>query len=92
MTDTLITEAAVSAALAPLAQTLAADDYRLSCSLTEPRNVLVTVVAGPEACAECLVPKELTQRMAVERLRQLDASVPWTVAIRYPADAAETTP
>jgi hypothetical protein len=81
----------VSQALAPLARTLAADDYQLSCTRSAPHHVLVTVTAGPAACADCLVPKELTERMALQRLRALGPTAPWAVEIRYPADPAQTT-
>jgi uncharacterized protein (DUF1684 family) len=91
MTDKDIGDADVVRALAPLAQTLAADDYRMTCTRSGTRHVVMTVTAGPAACADCLVPKVLTERMAVQRLRALDPSASWTVEIRYPADAAETT-
>ncbi|MCF2531086.1 hypothetical protein [Yinghuangia soli] len=91
MTNNRIDEADITATLAPLAQTLAADDYLMTCAQPAPHHVLMTVAAGPAACADCLVPKDLTERMALQRLRTLDPSAPWTVEIRYPNDAAETT-
>ncbi|OPC84063.1 hypothetical protein B4N89_26830 [Embleya scabrispora] len=90
MTNKDISDEAVSQALAPLAQTLAADDYQLNCARSAPHHVLVTVTAGPAACADCLVPKELIERMALQRLRALGPSAPWAVEVRYPTDPAET--
>ncbi|WP_436777565.1 hypothetical protein [Yinghuangia sp. YIM S09857] len=91
MTHTDTRDADVVEALAPLAQTLAADDYQLTCARAEEHHVVVTVAAGPAACADCLVPKELTERMAVQRLRSLDSSAVWTVEIHYPGDHTEPT-
>jgi hypothetical protein len=91
MTHTDIGDADIVQALAPLAQTLAADDYQMTCTRSGTHGVVMTVTAGPAACADCLVPKDLTERMARQRLRALDPSAAWTVQIHYPADTAETT-
>lgn len=45
-------------ALDGLRQTLAADDYRLAVR-EGGSTVEVRITAGPEACAECLVPKTI---------------------------------
>ncbi|MEU0932976.1 MULTISPECIES: hypothetical protein [unclassified Embleya] len=93
MTHPDITDDAVSQALAPLARALAADDYRLTCVRPADHHVLITVDAGPSACADCLVPKDLTERMALRHLRPLAPTAGWTVEIRYPADdPTETAP
>ncbi len=83
-----ISDDTVSQALAPLAQALAADDYRLTCTRPADHHVLITVDAGPSACGDCLVPKDLTERMALRHLRGLAPTAGWTVEIRYPADDA----
>ncbi|MCF2533788.1 hypothetical protein [Yinghuangia soli] len=80
------TDDAVAAALAPLANGLAADDYRLDITRTGPYAVTLAVVAGPAACADCLVPRDITRRMAEQRLTAIRRA-PWEVDVRYPADA-----
>jgi hypothetical protein len=42
-------------AVADLRRTLAADDYALDIDRAGP-GVLVRITAGPQACADCLVP------------------------------------
>lgn len=41
-----------------IAATLAADGYQMQIAETADR-VTVTITAGPEACADCLVPENL---------------------------------
>ncbi|NUU25777.1 MAG: hypothetical protein HOV68_30370 [Streptomycetaceae bacterium] len=79
------TDDAVTAALAPLAGGLAADDYRLDIDRTGDFAVTLTVVAGPEACADCLVPQDITRRMAEQRLAGMHRA-DWRVDVRYPKD------
>jgi hypothetical protein len=45
------------AALGGLSDALAADGYLLSLSVQDADKVRVAVEAGPDACADCLVPK-----------------------------------
>ncbi|MDI2128126.1 hypothetical protein [Yinghuangia seranimata] len=80
---------ALATALAPLAAGLAADDYRLDIAHTGEFAVTLTVVAGPGACADCLVPRDITRRMAEQRLAEVRRGA-WTVDVRYPGDP--TTP
>lgn len=77
------TDAEIDAALAPLANGLAADDYRLDVARTGDFAVTLTVVAGPGACADCLVPKDITARMAEQRLAGVRRGA-WVVEVRYP--------
>jgi hypothetical protein len=51
----------------PLAQSLAADGYELKVAGNGPR-VAVTVVAGPDACEDCLVPKDLMRGILANAL------------------------
>jgi hypothetical protein len=49
-------------ALSGLRSTLEADDYRMS--VTESgSSVEVTITAGPNACADCLVPKPIMRNI-----------------------------
>jgi hypothetical protein len=49
-------------ALSGLRATLEADDYRMA--VTESgESVEVTITAGPDACADCLVPKPIMRNI-----------------------------
>lgn len=50
------------AQLDALRGSLEADDYHLSLDVTGDAASAV-ITAGPDACAECLVPKDLMRRM-----------------------------
>lgn len=77
----------VDEALRPLSQTLEADGYRLVTTITGPHAVRLDVEAGPEACADCLVPKEVFSGIAAQRLSG-SGDHPWDIELRYPADGA----
>jgi hypothetical protein len=76
---------AVEDALRPMAAILEADGYRLAVSTPQGAPVVLEVVAGPDACAECLVPKEVLASIAVDHLAR--AGLRSELEIRYPADA-----
>jgi hypothetical protein len=72
-------------ALESLGRMLAADGYELDV-VVEAGKIELRIEAGAEACAECLVPKDLLASMVVERLR--DASIdarPSDVDLHYPS-------
>jgi hypothetical protein len=74
----------VNNALAELREGLRADGYDLSVDTSRSDVVAVSVVAGPDACAECLVSKELMASM-------IEAALPGDFAgaqidLRYPTD------
>jgi hypothetical protein len=77
--------AALTAALQPLADTLAADGYRLHAS-HHGEAVRVGIEAGPEACADCLVPKPMMGAMIADTLARSGISVT-RVDLSYPGDA-----
>jgi hypothetical protein len=64
-----------------LRQTLQADDYRLDVDVQDA-GAAVTIVAGPDACEECLVPKPLMQSMLAPVLGVEPASI----SLTYPTD------
>jgi hypothetical protein len=68
-------------ALTAIRTTLAADDYHLTVASTG-EGVEVRITAGPDACADCLVPKSLMRAM----LRDALAVPEDTITLRYPAD------
>ena len=59
---------AVDAALQGFRDMLAADGYQLNWSVTEPQRVLIQIEAGPEACAECLVPLPIIEGIMTDAL------------------------
>jgi hypothetical protein len=79
------TDEAVTGALAPLAGMLAADDFHLAITRRGEAEITLTVSAGPAACPTCLVPKDITRRMAEQHLRSLEHRE-WDVEIGYPTD------
>lgn len=72
-------------ALSPLRDILAADGYLMSVSMPSPGAMLIDVTAGPEACADCLVPKDIMAGIAMDSLG--DDSGVSTIEINYPVDA-----
>jgi len=59
---------AVDAALQEFRDMLAADGYRLNWSVTGPERVLIQIEAGPEACADCLVPLPIIEGIMTDAL------------------------
>ena len=60
--------AAIEAALQRLRDTLAADGYELVWSIEQDDRIGIRVVAGPDACADCLVPPELMRSIVDSEL------------------------
>jgi hypothetical protein len=58
------------AALAPMSDMLAADGYRLALSTPDDGRLRVEVVAGPDACEECLVPQDIFKAIAQKYLSE----------------------
>lgn len=74
---------ALEAALAPLIDGLKADGY--IATVTDKGNVAVfRIAAGPDACAECLVPSSVMVPMVSQALR--DAGLPHAAEVTYPAE------
>lgn len=92
MTDTqepgrgTLTAEAAATALESIRTMLAADGYSLDVAVDGGR-IELSVTAGPDACAECLVPKELFGTIVADVLAKggIDAE-PAAVSLRYPAD------
>jgi hypothetical protein len=65
--------------LAPLRATLEADDYRMDVTEDGDR-IAVRISAGPQACADCLVPKpilaDIVRRAINEPDRPIDVTYP----------------
>ena len=74
----------LDAALQGLRDTLRADGYALEWSLAEQDQIEVRVVAGADACADCLVPAELMRTIVSDALSE----TPYRVGrITLPADS-----
>jgi hypothetical protein len=64
--------------------TLAADGYELEMA-EEGGRVLVTIIATEQACADCLVPKDLMRSILGDAL----GVPPATIDLIYPLDSQE---
>ena len=76
---------AMSAALSPTREGLAAAGFSLSLAEANGR-LQMTVVAGEGACEDCLVPKSLFRQMATDEIRD-GGLTPVEIDIAYPIDA-----
>lgn len=72
------------AALDGIRGTLAADGYRLAAASNGP-GIEVRITAGPDACADCLVPKSLMRGV----LRSALGVPEHEITLIYPADAED---
>jgi hypothetical protein len=74
-------------ALERMRSMLACDGYHLSVERGVGRVVL-TVTAGPDACAECLVPRDLFLSVALDALRNGGAALQDATALElvYPSE------
>jgi hypothetical protein len=74
----------VDAALRPLTDALGCDGYAVDVALAG-NAVLVHVTAGPDACADCLVPKALMTELVMQALGDAGLGVaPEQVSLTYP--------
>ena len=55
-------------ALGKFREMLASDGYGLSWSLTDQDKVVVEIEAGPDACADCLVPLPIMEAIMSDAL------------------------
>jgi hypothetical protein len=66
---------------AALASTLEADGYHMSIEELDSR-LAVTIIAGPDACEDCLVPKDLMRGILSQQLG-IDGGM---IDLTYPVD------
>ena len=72
-------------ALQQLRDVLTGDGYDLDWALNERNQVSVKVVAGPDACADCLVPQPIMAAILADAL----SSTPYQLqSIELPSSAA----
>jgi hypothetical protein len=58
----------IDAALADVREALEADGYELSVVAGDGERATIEVKAGPNACAECLIPKDVFEQMVTATL------------------------
>jgi hypothetical protein len=75
-------DGADDAALADLRRTLAADDYGMEVTRSGT-EVLVRITAGPDACADCLVPPTIMRSILGRALGTAEESI----SVEYPAES-----
>ena len=71
--------------LNPISAVLEADGYRLHIGETSATSVRVDVIAGDEACAQCLVQKPLLSAMIQRELTGAGLSL--VIVLGYPTDS-----
>jgi len=62
------TPASIDAALGKFREMLASDGYDLSWKVTDQDKVVVEIEAGPDACADCLVPLPIMEAIMSDAL------------------------
>ena len=70
----------IEEALQPIRKSLQADGYDLVVNNFQEGVLSVEVQAGPQACVECLVPKEMMELMIQQSVKTLARSV----QVQYP--------
>ena len=65
----------IEAALRPIRNSLQADGFDLKVEVVENGVVSLVVVAGPEACLECLIPEEHFKLRVEDKLKGLARAV-----------------
>ena len=70
----------IEAALQPIRNSLQADGFDLKVEVVDDGVVSLVVLAGPEACLECLIPEEHFKLRVEDKLKGLARMV----RLRYP--------
>lgn len=78
-------ESAVEGPIAQLRTMLEADGYGIEWRPTGPSSIALEIVAGADACEDCLVPKEVMLGIAGTMLAPTGVSA---TEIVYPAEGA----
>ena len=75
----------VVSALHPFSSGLEADGYSLQVGLADGDGLCVEIVAGPEACDDCLIPKEMFTSMIASTLNSKGLAFE-RITLVYPND------
>jgi hypothetical protein len=78
----------VATALAPLRELLQADGYALQIVSCDDGELVLQIEAGPDACAECLVPKAMMGKYVAAALSAHPELAELEAELRYPAGHA----
>ena len=78
---------AIAAALEPLRALLSADGYALELIEASGSRVVAMITAGPDACAECLVPELIMRAHFEAALRTSLDTAPAEIVLIYPETA-----
>lgn len=78
--------AAIAEAITNVRQSLQADGYDMALSGVAPGSLLFTLSAGPDACAECLVPASIMSLYVRKALEGLPAWRDAEIELRYPVE------
>jgi hypothetical protein len=78
----------IADALAPLRAMLAADGYDVELFQEGAHLLVAQITAGPNACADCLVPKLMMRSYFEDALNPLAEAKPREIRLIYPADPA----
>ena len=76
---------AAASALQPFSSGLAADGYSLVVTAPDGEGLVVEIVAGPDACEDCLIPKEMFVGMLSARLGSEEVAFS-ELTLVYPTD------
>lgn len=76
-------EAAAQTALRPISDALATDGYTLSAQGASDGAFVISISAMPDACEDCLAPKQVLEPMIRDLLNGAGVSTT-TVDIHYP--------
>lgn len=78
----------VGEVLAGVRSMMESDGYLLETSWGEDGSLVLRIVAGPEACTDCLVPKELMAQIVTKVLADNGVTVaPTDLRLEYPVDS-----
>lgn len=75
----------VESALVDLSEALDADGYALALEVGAPDRLRVRIVAGPQACEDCLIPKSMMQSMIGNALQSAGLGVT-SFELEYPVE------
>jgi hypothetical protein len=87
----MASSASIADALTSLRTMLAADGYELEIGETTPDFIVAEIKAGPDACADCLVPKDIMRAQFINTLRTSLGIEPPDIRLIYPTDSRHDT-
>lgn len=76
----------ITEALSSLSAMLETDGYGLELREAGPSTLVARIEAGPDACADCLVPKDMMRRYFEDALRPVCETGLPEIRLLYPGD------